>query len=316
MRKAGEFCLQNQVQRNAEIALVVSEETIKSMPMLRQAEATGMVQVYQQDGSVKKVRSGGIALTGESFIGNATRYARLGAPVDYLLAEDLHDHPGDYKLYVFINCFSYDQNFLQAIEQLRKRDCILFWIYAPGYTFNRANSVDNMRRLTGITLQKVADPILPAVQLSDGRWLGTRTLRIAPMFHAPDQPGLEKLGSYENELNGLVALRTGKALSMFCGAYQFDVPFLTELAKRAGVHIYSENSDPMEANASLFTLHARFPGVKTVRLPRKTDILDVMNKKIVARNTDQFSFDAPLHSSWIFYYGSDAENLLKNLMEK
>lgn len=207
-------------------------------------------------------------------------------------------------------------NFLQAVEQLRKRDCILFWVYAPGYTFNQSNSIENMKRLTGIALGKVDGSILPAIQLKDGRWMGTHTLRIAPMFYAPDAPGIEKLGTYENGQNGLVAFRTNKALSIFSGTYQFDVPFLTELAKRAGVHIYSENSDPMEANSSLFTLHARFPGLKTVRLPRKTDILDVMNQKIIARNTDQFSFEAPLHSSWIFYYGDDADTLLKSLQNK
>jgi hypothetical protein len=38
-------------------------------------------------------------------------------------------------------------------------------------------------------------------------------------------------------------------------------------------------------------------------------VLDVFNRRIVARNADVFSFDAPLHSSWLFYLGDDAEEL-------
>ena len=67
------------------------------------------------------------------------------------------------------------------------------------------------------------------------------------------------------------------------------------------------------ANSALFTLHARFPGKKTIRLPKKTDVLDVMNRKLIAKNVNMFTFEAPLHSSWIFYYGNDAEDLLKKL---
>ncbi|MBR1952692.1 MAG: hypothetical protein IKA32_08955, partial [Lentisphaeria bacterium] len=96
-------------------------------------------------------------------------------------------------------------------------------------------------------------------------------------------------------------------------AYQFDMKFLTDLAKKAGVHFYSESSDPVEANNALFTLHARFPGKKHIKLPRKTNVLDVFKRKIIAHNTDNFTFDAPLHSSWLFYYGDDAEDLLKKL---
>ena len=91
------------------------------------------------------------------------------------------------------------------------------------------------------------------------------------------------------------------------------MPVLRRLAKRAGVHLYSDSSDPVEANDSLFTLHARFAGRKTVRLPRKTTVVDVFNRRIVARRVDSFDFEAPLHSSWLFYCADDAESLLGTL---
>ena len=54
-------------------------------------------------------------------------------------------------------------------------------------------------------------------------------------------------------------------------------------------------------------------GVKDIKLPRKTTVLDVFNKRIVAKDVDAFSFDAPLHSSWLFYLGDDAEKLAAEL---
>jgi len=172
-----------------------------------------------------------------------------------------------------------------------------------------------MKHLTGIELAKSAEPLIPAVKLNSGEWLGKGRTRFSPAFYVTD-PKAEVLGLNEIGKPGLAAVKTGKAESVFSCVYQLEVPFLTALAKRAGVHVYSENSDPMEANESLFSLHARFAGRKTVKLPRKTDVLDIVNGRIIARNTDTFTFDAPLHSSWLFYYGDDAAQLLDKLKNK
>jgi hypothetical protein len=67
----------------------------------------------------------------------------------------------------------------------------------------------------------------------------------------------------------------------------------------------------MEANDALFTLHARTAGVKTVKLPRKATVVDVFNRRLVARDADEFSFEAELHSSHLFYFGPDAERFLR-----
>lgn len=69
----------------------------------------------------------------------------------------------------------------------------------------------------------------------------------------------------------------------------------------------------MEANSDLLMLHARFAGKKVIDLPVRTDVLDVYNKRIAGRNVKRFVFNAPLHSTHLFYFGKDAEKLLKKL---
>ncbi len=309
-QRIGQHCLETGVPRKAEIAVVVSETAIKAMPALfGKGAATGeMYQYYKDEGTVTTIRRGGCIYMTDTLQTNYIKYACMGAPIDYILAEDLPDHLGDYKLYIFSNCIVYDDKFLAAVEARRQRECTLFWMYAPGFTYGNTNSVENMKRLTGITLAKAEKPVLPAVTFADGKVMGTRTMRLTPTFHALDG---EPLGKYENGTVGLAKVKTGSATSYFSGVWQFDVPFLMELAKGAGVHLFSETMDPVEANGALVTLHARHSGRKTIRLPKKCDVLDVYNNKIVATDAESFTFDAPLHSSYLFYYGSDAKRLLK-----
>jgi hypothetical protein len=215
VRKVAEHCLRKGVARNAEVAYAVSEEMLKSAPLpdgKARRPAGFSRQYYKADGSVGRENVTYVPGVRDVFMINFTTLARAGAPVDYVLAEDLKRNPGRYKLYL-------------------EPDVI-----AGKMRYRTASGVEE-----GGTLLK------------------------------------------EDDLRAIYA--------------------------RAGVHVYAGTSDPVEANDGLFTLHARFSGSKTVRLPKRTTVLDVFNRRIVARNADVFSFDAPLHSSWLFYLGDDAEEL-------
>ena len=86
-----------------------------------------------------------------------------------------------------------------------------------------------------------------------------------------------------------------------------DQKFIKGIMRKSGVHVYCDSDDPIEANNSLVTLHARSAGVKTILLSRRATDVDVFGKRVVARNADSFTFEATLHSSYLFYYGEDAE---------
>lgn len=307
IRGIGQHCLEKAVPRKAEIAIVVSETAIKSMPVLKKGARTReLMQSYNPDGTVRVDERAGTVFTQESMEANYIKYSCIGAPVDYILAEDMKDHPGDYKLYIFSNCITYDDAFLAAIAGLRRRNCTLLWMYAPGYAFNGKASVESMKQLTGFEFERADVPLMPAVTFENGKVMGTQTIRLEPMFSTTSGTAL---GKYENGKVGLAKMRTGSALSYFSGVWQFDVPFLMDVAREAGVHIFTETHDPVEANGALFTLHARHSGKKTVHLPKKADVLDVFSNKIVARGTDTFTFDAPLHSTHLFYFGDDAKSI-------
>ena len=317
VRKTGEFSLENDIKRQAEIAVVVSEESLKFLAYEKRRSKIEKRQRYIADGTPIVEERGGCKLTGELIAWQCSTLARIGAPVDYLLAEDLKNNRGKYKLWIFLNSFKYDDAFLKTIKELRKEKTTMLWLYAPGYCYNLKNSLENMRQLTRFKFKKADSPLIPAVKLYNGNIMGVQNDTISPMFYVPHGKGIKELARYvDTELVGLAEKKTGAANSIFCGAYQLSPDFLITLAKKAGVHIYTRSKDPMEANDGLFTLHAREAGVKTVKLPNKVDVVDIFNRKVVARNVDEFTFKAPLHSSWLFYYGKDADKLLKKLKEK
>ena len=137
---------------------------------------------------------------------------------------------------------------------------------------------------------------------------------VAPIFYVKPAPGVKALAPYrDSELTAFAEKSGGKAVDIYIGSWHLPVALGKYLAEKAGVHRYLDTADPVEANGRLFTLHTRYAGQKTIYLPVKTDVLDVFNRKIIARETDRFTVDAPLHSTWLFYYGDDAETLLRKL---
>ena len=319
---AGAHAVKTGVRRGAEIAVVVSEEAVKSTPVYDgvgswEVYAGRKMQTYDRDGSVRRSELVG-GRKNATFPYNYiyTELSRIGAGVDYLLAEDMADNPGDYKFYIFNVCTKLTPALRKAAERLRKRDCTILWLYAPGYTSADGNSVANMKALTGMDFELCPDVTDPGVTLADGRNVGGVSVPkggtpLKPIFAAakPDRV----LGRYANGAAGLAEVRTGAARTIFSGSYYVEAPFLKEVAKSAGVHLFSEGLDVCEANTRFVSLHVRTAGLKTIRLPRKTTVVDVFNRRLVSRNVDAFTFEASLHSSWLFYYGDDAEKLLDSL---
>ena len=173
-----------------------------------------------------------------------------------------------------------------------------------------------MKALTGMEFKLCPDVTDPGVTLADGTLVGSLTYPkdgcpLAPIFAAvrPDKV----LGRYANGEAGLAETKTGKARTVFSGSYFMTGPLLQRIAREAGVHIFCDTLDSVEANARFISFHARNSGRKTIRLPRKTTVVDVFERKLVAKDVDSFSFDAPLHSSRLFYYADDAEAFLKTL---
>ncbi|MPM80475.1 hypothetical protein SDC9_127522 [bioreactor metagenome] len=309
----GDFCLKKNVERHAEVAAVVSEEALKYLPLTNRHVRNGERQLrYTADGKPQNDAVAPVAFAGEAIAWQRKVLSEFGAPVDYLLAEDLANHPGDYKFYIFLDPWSCDAKFLEAVKALQQKNTTLLWLYVPGWIAEGRADVGNMAALTGIAFRKVDAVPEAVVTLPDGGWTGVVGEPLKPAFAPVAADGVNMLGMYRGtDIPGLAEWRKGEARQIFCGAYKLSADFLRLLAREAKVHLYQTADDPMEANQALFMLHAATPGRKHITLSHVADVLDVFNRKIIARNVTEFEFESPLFDSRLFYYGSDAAELLE-----
>ena len=65
---------------------------------------------------------------------------------------------------------------------------------------------------------------------------------------------------------------------------------MAEWMRQAGVHCYTAPGDTLFAGYGIVTIHSRSSGSKTIRFPRKVDVWDVYEKKLVATQTEEISF--------------------------
>lgn len=313
---AGQFAWEKGVGRQAEIALVVSESSLAYLAAESRSVRTNdlLRQNYNSEGYVGRFPLGQMHLSGHLIPELASTISRCGAPVDFILAEELDKHLEDYKLYVFTDTFACDDAFRQAVQSLQKREVTLLWLYAPGYYDGLSASTQNMTELTGFKFRMHRE--LPAeVYAGKGIFWGLKDDKLTPGFEVIPDNDVKLLAHYTGNMNicGYAERRMGNALSIFSGAYVFPASYFRDLARRSGAHIFDSDCDPVEANEGFVSLHVRFPGQKVIKLKGRHDVLDVFNRRIIARDVEEFSFEAPLHSSWLFYAGNDVDELLARL---
>jgi hypothetical protein len=69
--------------------------------------------------------------------------------------------------------------------------------------------------------------------------------------------------------------------SHFYDSRTFDVTRIRDLARQAGVHVFvdDDHEDVLYANESLIVLHSGSSGRRTLRLPQKCDVTDLVSGK-------------------------------------
>ncbi len=312
---AGQWTVEHDVKRRAEIAIVVSENSFKYMPYIRNGafykKRSFMFDVFT--GQVRKRKISGLMFTGALVTRLCQDTSYLGAPADFVLAEDLKDHIGDYKMWIFANCFAVDEAFVKAVRAIQNTDATLLWLYAPGYFQNGTDGVENMKALTGFTYRRVEGKRIPTMEWGV-KVAGEPGDSMCPSFEVVPAENDEVRGAYED--NGapcLVQRKVGRSRNIYCGINAPGNEVIKQLASEAGVRFYTDDNDAFDCNDAFFTLHACETGKKTIRFPKACDVVDVYNRMVVARNVDTFTFEAAIFTSHLFYYGEKADELLKLL---
>ena len=299
IRKAGNDALRGRKSCRAEIAVVVDEKSFDYLAFDNVCYRNFPRREYRADGSVSSYYAETLRLTGNLVSFQRARLEKIGAPVDYLLASDVAANAGNYKFWIFLDVFTADEAFREAVRKLRKDRNVLLWFYAPGVIDGDTFGEENIRKLTGISVREVSSGRSPEILLPDGQIAGMPEK--IPLLYSPDDSAARILGSYlDSGLPGAAEKMTGSARDIFWGGNVVPVSLLRDFARKAGVHIYSDNGDVLFAGNGFLTFHAASAGEKTIRLPEESTVSDLFSGSAVLKQGKCFSFKAKLHETRIF----------------
>ena len=187
------------------------------------------------------------------------RLTRLGAPCDHVLLDDLNRvSERHYKLVLFLNCYHISCAQRRLIQRKLRRDGRhLVWFGAPGRFGGAQHSLGSMQELTGFRFRSVPGGS-PPVTVDD-----------ASASSAPLLPELGTVKLFRKDFDQWTAFWT-PAPNLPAAAFR-------ELARAAGVHLFSGSDDVLFANRSLLVIHAKNSGDRAVHFPVPTDVVDLIN---------------------------------------
>lgn len=242
---------------------------------------------------------------------------KIGAPFDWVFLSDI-DLARPYKFYIFINPFHVDDQQKDAINRLKSRGAKGFlWLYGAGFAGEKSLDVRGCTDLTGIHIKMVekAGPLLVKITEEGANMLpsvnadsiyGTDNA-IGPLLY-PDDPDADVLGIIQGQgVPGLVLKNINGIDVYYSSAPTLPSSVLRGMASKSGVHIYDYQDDVVYANQSFLSIHTKGAGVRNVRLPKRTDVYDVYNDTIIARNVIRFEIDLPARHSILYFLGSEEE---------
>jgi len=91
--------------------------------------------------------------------------------------------------------------------------------------------------------------------------------------------------------------------SFYSAAPNLPPGLLREVARYAGVHIYTEHDDVLYADRGFLALHTVRGETKTVRLPHPADVWEVFSNRQVAAGSDTFQDRMEAGGTNLYYCG-------------
>jgi len=242
---------------------------------------------------------------------------RIGAPAALYLLEDV-ERIRDARLVVLLNAIDLTAGQRQAIERLKAAGRVIVFIYASGLGAIATDGevheeVGAASVLTGQSLRPAAAGSFRVRLADDDLCAGLRTvepvfgmtpreygpeLAASPRYALADAPRV--LGAFPDGVPALALQAFPDWTSVVSLAPGLPPGLLRNLARLAGVHIYSESEDAFYAGRGLIALHAREAGEKAIALPAPMEVCELLMPGAVGQRTQVLRFQASPAETRVF----------------
>lgn len=255
--------------------------------------------------------------------------ARCGVPHNIYMFEDLAlDQFPKHRVYYFPNLFRVDERRMELLRKKVFRDGnIVVWGPGSGISDGKAIGTAPASKLTGFAFEMIPANAQRRILISNfthpiTRTLGEDTVIGGPLAYGPvimptdgTELGLAWAKGGDNHI-GLSIKEFGKgaagharggeilAEGDYAGIFTTAVPLPANLwravARYAGAHVYSESNDVLLADSSVVALHSLKSGKKSISLPGKYRVRDLVSGKEYARAAGEIVFDLEAPETRVF----------------
>lgn len=232
-------------------------------------------------------------LLGQNLYDPPYRLIKCGAPYDSVYVNDLALlDMSKYKLFIVLNAFHMTDAQVDLLkDKLYRQDKTIFWVYAPGLFNGNQTLPDRMSEITKMTIavsneEEFVSPRITLENKGFGRRLIQQGLKeigptnpSAKAIYVSD-PTAEVLGISPNFKKTVLASKIiDGTTSVYSISASLPPSFFRELARQAGVHIYSEKDDTLYVSASYLTINADGAGPREIQFAQPVDVYDAITEQ-------------------------------------
>ncbi len=227
-------------------------------------------------------------------------FGRMGADFDLYFTSDLkHPKFPDYKMYVFMNLWAPSKEIAATVDKLKGDGKTLVFLFNSGIIQGNTLAVNNVSRMTGITMAEGGAKNLSMVVEPAKAPAFLKNAIAEPQYcsaAASDRTAIpvdtkaQLFGRFLNDNSSHFPCAI-KKFPTWTSVYS-AVPFLTpaiwrELARQAGVHIYTDDPGTMlYFGNGVLGIHVAAGGTTPIRWPAKATFVDAVTGAVYGKNTD------------------------------
>lgn len=253
--------------------------------------------------------------------------ARSGVPHRIYLFDDLYlDNFPKHRVYYFPNLFRVDDARLEILKRKVFRDGqVVVWGPGSGISNGTEISTESATRLTGFDFDMVRLNVQRRIiltnfnhpitgDLSPDTIIGG-SLPYGPVLFPLDGTDLGMaLTKWQCNYPGLAVKSFGKGAAdegqgdlgagdyaaVFTAAIPLPAALWRGCARFAGAHIYCEENEVVLADKSVVAIHSMKSGIKTLHLPGKFDVTDLVSGEVFSKNKSEISFPIQAPETRVF----------------
>jgi len=292
---AGQKLFERNLPRESEVAVVIDEQAAKLLAFSLRRGKTFLPWMYKYDknGNLLSPEHNVMLLMGELIYFQRIVLGQLGFPVDYILAEDAPEAAKKYKMLILLDCFENNANLQQTFANAKKSNCHILSVYGSGLVGKNGFDVKAMSELLGMKLEIAPAGSLQVKYLD--RNIGGE-YKFEPRFRVADNAA-ETLANYSDK-GGVAAASKGN-VTLYGGA-QLDSEFVQNIAKRAGVHVYTAAGDNFEIGGGVLSFHAASKGKKVITLKRPCKLVEIFTGETINAASGKVELDMEALTTKVF----------------